>query len=86
MHLWQAEIDNEAKPENVRAVLEAQVPRSRKDLRAFFGVCGWLRKYVPNFTATALPLSQRRAWKWTESEQNAFNAVKLLIRRLLVLC
>jgi hypothetical protein len=32
---------NEAKPEHIRAVLEAQVPRSRKDLRAFFGVCGY---------------------------------------------
>jgi hypothetical protein len=48
---------NEAKPEHIRAVLEAQVPWSRKDLRAFFGVCGWLREYVPDITATALPLT-----------------------------
>jgi hypothetical protein len=48
---------NEAKPEHVHAVLEVQVPRSTKDLRAFFGVCRWLREYVPDFTATALPLT-----------------------------
>jgi hypothetical protein len=71
-------------------VLEAQVPRSRKDLRAFFGVCGWLREYVPDFTAMALPLTallaQRKVWRWTEIEQKAFDAIKLLLRRPLVLC
>jgi hypothetical protein len=80
----------EAKSEHARAVLEAQVPRSRKDLRAFFGVCGWLREYVPDFTAAALPLTallaQRKVWRWTEVEQKAFDAVKLLFRRPLILC
>jgi hypothetical protein len=70
--------------------LEAQVPRSRKDLRAFFGVCGWLREYVPDFTATASPLTallvQRKVWRWTEVEQKAFDAVKFLFRQPLVLC
>jgi hypothetical protein len=48
---------NEAKSEHVRAVLEAKVPRSRKDLRLFFRVCEWLREYVPDFTAMAVPLT-----------------------------
>jgi hypothetical protein len=81
---------NEAKPEYVRAVLEAQVPRSKKDLRAFFGVCDWLKEYVPDFTATAIPLTallaQRKTWRWTEVEQKAFDTVKLLFWRPLVLC
>jgi hypothetical protein len=33
----------------------------------FFGVCGWLWEYVPDFTAKALPLTtllaQRKAWR-----------------------
>jgi hypothetical protein len=50
---------NKAKPEHVKAILQASTPRSKKELRAFFGVCGWLRKYVPDITDTALPLSAR---------------------------
>jgi hypothetical protein len=72
---------NEAKPEQVRAILEAPTPRSRKDLRGFFGVCGWLREYVPNFATVALPLTALLAkgpWKWTEATEKAFREVKAL--------
>jgi hypothetical protein len=73
-------IHNKAEPEHMKAILQASAPRSKKDLRVFFGVYGWLQEYVPDFTNTALPLiallAQRGAWKWTSAEQSAFEAIK----------
>ena len=71
---------NEAKPEHVRAILEAPIPTSRKGLRKFFGICGWLREFIPNFAVLALPLtallSRSCAWRWGKEELQAFNAIK----------
>ena len=71
---------NEAKPEHVRAILEAPIPTNRKGLRKFFGICGWLREFIPNFAILALPLSallsQSRPWRWKMEEQQAFDAIK----------
>jgi hypothetical protein len=81
---------NKAQLENVQAIHQASTPRSKKDLQAFFGVCGCLREYVPDFSSTALPLTalfaQKRVWKWTSAEQSAFEATKRLFKRPLVLC
>ena len=71
---------NEAKVEHVRAILDAPMPRNRKDLRKFLGICGWLREFVPDFAQMALPLTAllaaRSAWRWAEREQLAFDAIK----------
>ena len=40
---------NRAKPEHVRAILNALSPRNRKELRQFIGTCEWLREFIPNF-------------------------------------
>jgi hypothetical protein len=73
----------------VKAILEASSPRSTKGLRTIFGVCGWLREYVPDFTDTAVPLTallaQGRVWKWTSAEQSAFEATKRMFEWPLVL-
>jgi hypothetical protein len=61
---------NKANPEPVQAIFQASTPRSKKNLRAFFSTCGWLREYVPDFTSIVLPrnalLAQKRVWKWTK--------------------
>jgi hypothetical protein len=72
---------NKAKPEHLKLILQAST-RSKKNLRAVFGVCGWLLEYVPDITVTALPLTallaQKRAWKWTNAKQSTFEATKRL--------
>ena len=81
---------NETKSEHVRAILNAPTPKNRRDLRKFFGTCGWLREYIANYAQLALPLtallSSSRPWRWTEEEQQAFDAVKLAFNKPLVLC
>lgn len=76
-------------PATLKAVLEAMSPKQKKDLHKFFGVCGWLREYVPNFASVAAPLtpllSPKKAWRWTPDLEEAFRAVKDLFRKPLQL-
>ena len=48
---------NQPQPEHVRAILEANPPKNRKEIRQFLGTCGWLREYVPHFAETAAELT-----------------------------
>ena len=57
---------NQAQPESVQAILEANPPKTRKELQSFLGVCGWLRECIPNFSLLAasitdLPYSHQRS-------------------------
>lgn len=58
-------------------------------LRQFLGIIGWLKKYILRFAITAAPLTDLLAktsrWKWTPTEVAAFEALKDVLRRLLVL-
>ena len=80
---------NEAKTEHVRAIIDAPTPHNRRDLRKFFGICGWLREFIPDFARHALPLtahlSAKSAWRWTAKEQQAFDAIKRAFSAPLVL-
>lgn len=71
---------NEAKPEHIRAVIEAQPPRTRKDLQKFLGICLWISEYIPNYSRIAAPmtnlLSPKRLYRWTAEAQQSFEAVK----------
>ena len=31
-------------------------PRTKKDVRSFLGLCGYYRKFIPNFSSIATPL------------------------------
>ena len=81
---------NRAKPEYVRAILNALPPRNRKELRQFIGTCEWLREFIPKFSLIALPLtallSSTRPWRWTDESQRAFEALKEAFRVPLELC
>ena len=82
--------ENQPKSEHVSAILKASVPQNRRDLRKFFGPCGWLREYIPDYARIAAPLtallSPSCAWYWTETEQQAFDAIKHAFSKPLVLC
>ncbi|GBN27160.1 hypothetical protein AVEN_221805-1, partial [Araneus ventricosus] len=42
--------------------------------------CSWYRKFIPNFSDVARPLSNLTkmniVWKWSEQEQEAFQTLK----------
>ena len=41
----------------VKAVKTFKQPKTKKDVRSFFGLCGYYRIFIPNFSSIAKPLS-----------------------------
>jgi len=67
-------------PEKVRAVEDWVTPQDLTELRAFLGLVGYDRQYIPDFAGVAKPLNQLTAkgvtWQWTSVEQRAFDCLK----------
>jgi hypothetical protein len=42
---------------NIDAIVKAEHPRTRTELRSFLGMCNVYRKFVPHFTKSAAPLT-----------------------------
>lgn len=62
-------------PELVRAVKDYPTPTSQKEVRAFLGLAGYYRRFVPQFAERARPLTQltgKRGFIWGPEEQAAF--------------
>ena len=66
--------------DRVDAVLNLPAPRTVKELRRIIGMFNWLKKFIPNFSATIHPLSRllRKNTKfvWLNEQQNAFDELK----------
>jgi len=66
--------------EKVQAVKKSVVPCDLPELRAFLGLVGYYRQYIPGFAGVAQPLNRLTAkgvrWKWTQEEQKAFDHLK----------
>jgi hypothetical protein len=68
--------------EKLKKIREAEQPRTKKDLRAFLGLAGYYRKFIPEFATTALPLTDRTkkgrpdVIVWDAECEAAFNTLK----------
>ena len=73
--------------DNVRKIMEAARPTTKKQVRAFMGLANYYREYVPNFAAVTVPLTdllkkgQPNAVKWEEPQERAFQTVRTLLTR-----
>eukprot|EP00745_Piridium_sociabile_P033382 TRINITY_DN571_c0_g1_i10.p1 TRINITY_DN571_c0_g1~~TRINITY_DN571_c0_g1_i10.p1 ORF type:complete len:1565 (+),score=261.65 TRINITY_DN571_c0_g1_i10:102-4796(+) len=71
-------------PEEDKAekIKNASPPGNKKELRAFLGLAGYYRKFVPNFATTALPLTEKTKGKqpdkvqWDDACEKAFGLLK----------
>uniref|UniRef100_A0A2A4JT09 RNA-directed DNA polymerase n=1 Tax=Heliothis virescens TaxID=7102 RepID=A0A2A4JT09_HELVI len=65
----------------VQAVIDMKPPSNVKQLKTFLQTCSWFRKFIPQFSEVARPLTyltkKDRRWRWGESEQNAFEELKV---------
>ena len=68
------------KTANITAILNYPVPTSRKALLRFLGMAGYYRRFCPNFSAAAYPLTHLTSaavkFEWTEDCQEAFDQLK----------
>jgi len=69
----------------VDKILKAPHPVTKKHLRSFMGLMGFYRKFIPNFTAVAVPLTDltrkgaANHLKWAQAQTNVFNALRQFV-------
>ncbi|XP_078797929.1 uncharacterized protein LOC144989406 [Oryzias latipes] len=68
--------------DKVKAILDCQRPRTKKEVRSFLGLAGWYRRFVPQFATIAAPLTalttkaQKNPVPWDDECEKAFRALK----------
>ncbi|UYV72861.1 hypothetical protein LAZ67_10001016, partial [Cordylochernes scorpioides] len=64
----------------IEAVLNFPIPKNIEMLRSFLGTCGFLRKFIPNFSKLAEPLNnltrKNVRWNWDLKTNKAFQDLK----------
>ena len=66
----------------VEAIQQAARPQTKRQLRSFLGLANYYRKFVPNFAAIAVPLTdltkkgEPNTLQWGEAQENAFRCLK----------
>ena len=67
-------------PAKIAAVNSYPVPKTMKQVRAFFGLTGFYRKFIPSFGKIAKPLynllNKKKGFHWTEGCDKVFQSLK----------
>lgn len=67
-------------PDKVAAIRDIPAPTTVKKVRQFLGAASWYRRFVPEFSKLAAPLTKlthkTQRWIWGEDQQNAFEKLK----------
>ena len=72
----------EPEPQKVQAVLNYPQPITKKDVRAFLGLVGYYRRFIPQFASVSIPLSdstkkgQPEKVNWGADQESAFQSLK----------
>ncbi|GFO34298.1 Zinc finger protein [Plakobranchus ocellatus] len=66
-------------------VRNAPRPKTKREIRAFLGLVGYYKEFVPNFAAVSAPLSdlvrkgQPNIMNWGDSQERAYNSLKVAV-------
>lgn len=67
----------------IQAIIDLPVPKTRREVMQVLGMCGFYRRFVPNFATVAEPLTNllRKGVKflWTSGCERAFNQIKAIL-------
>lgn len=70
-------------PKKVSAVLTYPQLRSSNDIRSFFGLAGYYRRFIPNFSKISQPLTNLLkkdiVFNWTSTQQKSFETLKFIL-------
>ncbi|EOY08378.1 DNA/RNA polymerases superfamily protein, partial [Theobroma cacao] len=75
-------------PEKIRAISEWPAPTSIKEVRSFHGLASFYRRFIRNFSSIMSPITEslkKDGFEWSHSAQKAFERVKALMTKALVL-
>ena len=76
-------------PRKVQAIKEMPAPINVNEVRSFLGMCGFYRKYVPNFAKICCPLyaltKESVKFIWKKIEDQAFEELKELMTKAPIL-
>lgn len=67
-------------PQKISAVKDFPTPRNQKNIKQFLGLAGYYRRFIPNFSKTAKPLTDllRKTvpFEWGPNQTKSFNILK----------
>lgn len=70
-------------PDKVKAIHDIQTPKTSKEVKRFLGTASWYRRFVPNLSTLAAPLTKLTStskkappFKWNTQADKAFNLIK----------
>lgn len=70
-------------PDKVTAITNMLVPRNVKHVKSFLQTCSWYRRFIPEFSNVAKPISsltkKNAKWIWGREQQNSFDMLKKLL-------
>ena len=69
-----------ATEEKIKAIVEAPVLKNLAELRSFLGLLNYYGRFIPNLSTLLYPLNEllrkETAWKWSSSQDDAFQMAK----------
>jgi len=69
-------------PETIERILQAERQQTKKQLKSFLGLVGYYRKFIPNFAAIAVPLTDLtrkgipNQIPWSDAQDVAYHSLK----------
>jgi hypothetical protein len=63
----------------IKAILNGPMPKNVTELKSFFGLCSYYKRFVRGFSQLGAPLTdltRKGAFIWTDESQKAFNHMK----------
>ena len=67
-------------PAKIEAVMNWETPKTPTEIRSFLGLAGYYRRFIQNFSKTAIPLikltRKSEPYVWGEDQQSAFDQLR----------
>lgn len=73
----------EVDPDKTAAIQKMPAPKTVKQIQSFLQTCSWYRRFIPNFSEVARPLSnltkKKVSWEWGKEQERSFETLKNLL-------
>ncbi|XP_050462030.1 uncharacterized protein LOC126857007 [Cataglyphis hispanica] len=67
-------------PNKIKSISEFPIPKNEKNIKQFLGLAGYYRRFIPQFSKTAKPLTdllkKNNTFNWQQRQTEAFNILR----------